>query len=66
MRADVHHHCRNCLVCANWKGTGRPFRPPLTPIPVGGPFYRLGMDVLQLPLTTNGNHVVCFMDYLTK
>ena len=65
MRADVHHYCRSCLVFASQKG--RPFQPPLTPIPVGGPFHRLGVDVLQLPLTTNGNcYVACFMDYLTK
>jgi transposase InsO family protein len=39
----------------------------LTPIPVGGPFHRVGVDVLQLPLTRNGNrYVVCFVDYLTK
>ena len=28
MRADVHHFCRSCFVCASRKG---PFRPPLTP-----------------------------------
>ena len=67
MRADVHHFCRSCLVCASRKGPGRSFRPPLTPIPVGGPFHRIGVDVLQLPLTANGNrYVVCFVDYLTK
>ena len=47
--------------------TGRPFRLPLTPIHVGGLFHRLGVDLLQLPLTTKGNrYVVCFMDYPTK
>ena len=67
MRADIHRFCRSCLVCASRKGPGRPFRPPLTPIPVGGPFHRLGVDVLQLPLTVNGNkYVVCFVDYMTK
>ena len=40
---------------------------PLQPIPVGGPFHRVGVDVLQLPLTEKGNrYVVVFMDYLTK
>lgn len=67
MRADVHHFCRSCLVCASRKGPGRSFRPQLSPIPVGGPFHRIGVDVLQLPLTVNGNrYVVCFVDYLTK
>ena len=67
MRADVQHFCRGCLVCASHKGPGRPLRPPLTSIPVGGPFHRVGVDVLQLPLTTSGNrYVVCFLDYMTK
>ena len=34
MRADVHHFCRKCLVCASRKGPGKPIRPPLEPIPV--------------------------------
>ena len=52
---------------ASQKGPGKPICPPLMPMPVGGPFHRLGVDVLQLPVTHNGNHfVVCFVDYLTK
>ena len=67
MRSDVRHHCRSCLTCATRKGTGKPSRPPLKPIEVGGPFHRVGVDVLQLPLTENGNrYVVVFQDYLTK
>ena len=67
MRKNVRTHCRSCLNCATRKGTGRAGRPPLQPIPVGGPFHRLGVDVLQLPLTEAGNrYVVVFMDYLTK
>ena len=43
-------------------------RPPLQPIPpVGGPFHCIAMDILQLPITANGNrYVAVFMDYLTK
>lgn len=49
------------------KGGSKPPRPPLHPIPVGGPFHRVGVDVLQLPLTRGGNrYVVVFADYLTK
>ena len=67
MRKDVRAHCRACLNCATRKGTGRAGRPPLQPIPVGGTFHHLGVDVLQLPLTESGNrYVVVFMDYLTK
>ena len=67
MRADVRRYCRGCLPCASRKGTRRTFKPPLQPIPVGGPFHRVAVDVLQLPPTVNGNrYIVVFMDYLTK
>ena len=66
-RSDVGRHCRGCLTCVTRKGWWKSTQPPLNPIPVGGPFHRLGVDVLQLPLTRNGNqYVVVFADYLTK
>lgn len=41
------------------KVQGRAIRPTL---PVGGPFHRVGVDVLQLPLTLEGNqYAVVFM-----
>ena len=49
--ADVRKYCHSCLVCASRKGSGHTNRPALQPIPVGGPFHRVGVDVLQLPLT---------------
>ena len=37
------------------------------PIPVKGPFHRVGVDILQLPLTSSDNkYLVVFIDYLTK
>ena len=43
------------------------YKEALKPIPVGGPFERIGVDVLQLTPTQNGNkYAVVFMDYLTK
>ena len=39
----------------------------LTPIPVSGPFDRVGIDVIKFPRSTKGNqYAVVFMDYLTK
>ena len=39
-------------------------KPPLTPIPVAGPFDRIGV---QFPKTSRGNqYAVVFVDYLTK
>ena len=41
--------------------------PPMTPIPVAGPFDKVGVDVLQLPRSYEGNqYAVVFVDYLTK
>ena len=67
MRKDVRRFCRGCLVCASRKSTRQTFMPPLQPIPLGGPFHRVGVDVLQLRLTVHGNkYVLVFMDYFTK
>ena len=66
MRKDISHWCRACLTCAS-RNVRLPVRPPLTPIPVEGPFDRVGVDVLQLPKTKRGNkYAIVFMDYLTK
>ena len=66
MRKDITHWTRGCLTCASWN-VGQPVKPLLTLIPVGGPFDRVGVDVLQLPLSRQGNrYAVVFMDYLTK
>ena len=67
MRSDIDRYCKSCLVCVSRRGGSRPSKPPLCPVPVGGPFHRVGVDILQLPLTARGNkYVVVFMDYLTK
>ena len=67
MYRDIYKFCRSCLTCASYKGTSRWMKPPLIPIPVGGPFHRVGVDIMELPLTVNGNkYVIVFVDYLTK
>ena len=55
--ADVKRHCRS-----------RAFEPPLQPIPVGGPFDKIGVDVLQLATTYRqfNRYIAVFLDYLTK
>ena len=48
-------------------GSGRHTKPPLHPIPVSRPFQVLGVDIMDLPVTENGNkHVVVFQASLTK
>ena len=66
MRADIQQWCRACTVCAS-RNVGQVTRPLLTPIPVNGPFDRVGVDVLKLPKSDQGNqYAVVFVDYLTK
>ena len=67
LRRDVRKHCHSCLTCATRKGVGRATHPPLQSIPVGGPFHCVGVDILKLPLTYDGNqYVLVLVDYLTK
>ena len=67
MRTDAHTTRRSCLLCATREGLGKKHKPPLCPIPVGGPFQRVAVNVLQLPLTQSGNkYAVVFINYLTK
>ena len=66
MSQDISAWCKACLVCATCQ-VGRSSRPCLLPIPVGGPFDRAAVDVLQLPKFSCGNqYAIFFMDYLTK
>ena len=66
MRRDITSWTRACLVCAT-RSLGRAVRPPLSPIPVSGPFDRVGVDIIQFPCTKRGNcYAIVFMDYLTK
>ena len=54
------------MQCAR-RRIGKQERPPLTPIPVTGPFDRVGVDVVQFAKPQNGNtYAVVFVDYLTK
>ena len=65
MRADIRW-CRTCLTCVTHKA-GRAVKPPLTPIPVSGPFDHVGVDVVHFSNPYDGNqYAVVFMDYLAK
>ena len=40
---------------------------PLMPIPVGGPFDQVGIDVIKFPKSGRGHqYAVVFVDYMTK
>ena len=48
-------------------GGGRVMKLPLRPIPVEKPFQIVGVDIMDLPTTSQGNkHTLVFQDYLKK
>ena len=66
MRADIVRWCKGCATCAS-RSVGRSVKPPLVPIPVSGPFDRVGVDIIQFPKSSRGHqYAVVFVDYLTK
>lgn len=66
MRGDIVKWSRACVVCAT-RQVGKPLHPFLSPIPVSGPFDRVGVDIIQFPASSKGNrYAIVFMDYLTK
>jgi len=66
MRADICKWCSGCLVCATHQPS-KATHTPLNPIPVEGPFHRMGVNVIQYHKSQSGNqYAVVFIDYLTK
>ena len=66
MRADITTWCHECQICAAYH-VGHPVKPPLTPVPVAGPFDRVGVDFIKFPKSKKGNqYAIVFVDYLTK
>ena len=66
MHGDIVNWCKACLVCAT-RHVGRAVKPLLTPIPVSGPFDRVGVDIIRYVMSRAGNqYAVVFVDYLTK
>ena len=67
MYSDVHVCCRGCLTCAAYGGTGHQQKAPLKSILVSGLFERVGVDIMQMLQTDQGNrYIIVFMDYVTK
>ena len=65
--SDAKKFVKSCPECAIVMGSGRVNKPPLHPIPVSRPFQILGIDVMDLPVTDQGNkHVVVIQDMFSK
>ena len=64
---DVIEFCKNCPDCAVVSGSGRKHVPPLHPIPVQRPFHIFDVNIMELPVTEQGNrYIIVFQDFLTK
>ena len=67
MYRDALEYAKSCPQCAIVKGMGRKNKPPVHPIPTERPFQIIGVDIMELPVTTRGNkYVVVFPDLFTK
>ena len=67
MYVDSQKFAENCPECATATGSSRRPSVPLHPIPVQRPFQILGVDIMDLPCTEQGNkHVVAFQDFFTS
>jgi hypothetical protein len=66
MGEDVKEYVKTCDICQRRGPIKR--REELHPIPVQGPFHKIGIDIKgPLPITSNGNrYILVAMDYFTK
>ena len=58
MYSNTLRYARACPQCAIVSSGSKPSRPPLHPIPVSRLFQIVGVDVMKLPLTDQGNSYV--------
>ena len=66
MRRDIVQFTRNCPECTIVSGGGKTVY-PLHSIEVQRPFKIIGVDIMDLPVTKQGNrHVLVFQDHFTK
>ena len=66
MASDVNKHCQNCTLCQQAKLSSPP-KAPLVSLPVGRPWEMLAIDVLEVPISTRGNHyLLVVQDNFTK
>jgi len=67
MYSDVRIYADNCPQCAIVEVTDRKQKPQLQPILMERPFQILGVDIMELPVTSRGNkYVIVFQDLFTK
>ncbi len=66
MRIDVEKHISQCLSCARTKGTTSTAPILEYPLPAG-PFDVVGIDLLQLPCSTQGSvYILVCVDHFSR
>ena len=66
MNQHVERHCRKYINCQKFK-LPQPTRAPLTSMPIGKPWQMVAVDILIVPISTNGNkYLLVIQDYFTK
>ena len=66
MTRDVNHHCTTCEKCQAAKlNSAR--KAPMQNVPVGRPWQMVAVDILEVPLSIQGNrYIIVIQDYFTK
>ena len=64
---DVQDYVQSCHECQQRKNPSPKLQPNLQPITVHYPFHTVGMDILELPLTRQGNkYALVLIDMFSK
>ena len=67
MYKDLMDYARSCPQCTIMGRSEQKSIPPLKPIAVDHPFQIVGVDIMELPLTTRGNkYLIVFQNLFTK
>ena len=66
--ADVARWCAKCAVCHKRKGGPPPAKHPMQTMPVGAPFERIALDILDThkPTSKGYRYILVVADYFTK
>ena len=66
MHNEVKEFCKNCVLCQRSK-LPNPTPAPLTSMPIGRSWEMIAVDILEVPMSTNGNrYLMVVQDYFTK
>ena len=66
MSSDVAHYCNHCITCQTTKAL--PNHPaPLQPVVASRPWELIGVDILKVPMSAQGNqYILVAQDYFSK